>query len=234
MDLLKTHTGEAVAAWLDGPTANADLNKYAHWGAIAAGAGMSWVASKVGPVGITAATAELVNSVTDVFNDPNIEGIPIKAETQRVSRDVDVSMQMLVAQEEKGAGGKQWVTDNAAPRPRVWQVRGYLQSLSNLMDGYFVVRPTLLLQLALLDNFAASRRPVWFKAHYSLFYQVLIEHFDYEFDPKTQNSVLVNLTLCEYAVNIAYSDRAGQKAGERTGDPLSSSGEQSILDNVVR
>lgn len=234
---LKERTNEQIEKWLDGPTGREAADKAAHWGVIAAGAGLSWVAQRLGPIGVSAAAAELVNAAASVFTDPNIEGIPIKAEFQRTSRDIDVSMQMLVSQGEGDAGGKDWVTDNAAPRPRQWTIRGYLQSLSNIVDGYFIVKPTLLLQLSLLDGYAASRRPVWFKAHYSLFYRVLIEHFDFEFDPKAQNAVTVNLTLLEYTTNIAYSGRAGRKDGTRVQDPSGTEGpldNMDLLDDVTR
>ena len=225
MSFITTLTDKAKAyyndyTWLDGPTGNEAADKYLHWGAILAGSLMSWVDS-VSPIATYAAGTEafdLVNTALTIFADPNIEGIPIKAESQNTSRDIDVSRQMIIAQDSGGEGGKQWVTDNAAPHPRVWRIRGYLKSLSGALDSHLVVKPTLQMQLGLLDYYSASRRPVWFKAHYSLFYRVLVEHFDYEFDPKTQNSVLVNITLCEFIANMAYSNKAGKEDATRVQD----------------
>ena len=198
--------------WLDGPTGVEDTDKFLHWSAIGSGSLLSWVSDKINPPGALARAVEALNFINEIFNDPNIEGIPIKAESQRTSRDIDVSKQMIISQD---SGSKQWITDNAAPHPRSWTIRGYLRPLSNVIDGFLIIKPTLQLQLQLLDYYSASRRPVWFKAHYSLFYRVLIEHFDYEFDPKVQNGVLVNLSLCEFLTYDTSTNKAGTKVAER-------------------
>lgn len=205
--------------WLDGPTGVDQADKEIRWGNMASGAMMSWVNDQMpGGLGIGSEAFELLNIAATIFADPNIEGIPIKADMQNTSRAVDVSRQMIIAQDSGGSGGKHWITDNAAPHPRVWRIKGYLTSLSKTLDAALIIKPTLQMQVQLLDFYASSRRPIWFKAHYSLFYKVLIESFEYDFDPKAQNVIPVNITLCEFLANMAYSNKAGQEAGSRIQD----------------
>lgn len=220
--------------WLDGPTGVEAADKVIHWGAISAGSLLSWVSTKLNPPGGAAKALEILNIAADIFSDPNIEGIPIKSEGQRTSRDIDVSKQMVITQDSSGTGSKEWITDNAAPHPRTWTIRGYITSMSNVIDGLLIIKPTLLLQLHLLDYYAASRRPVWFKAHYSLFYRVLVEHFDYDFDPKIQNAIPVNLTLCEFMSNQGQLSKAGNSSGERVQDAGKMPEGASGLDGMAR
>lgn len=210
-------------AWLDGPFKIEGLNKAAHWAAITAGAALS-AATKastlsnnifLNPQGNNVGFYKLINEGLKILSDPNIEGIPIKAESQNVVRDVDVTEQMIIAQDETGEGSKQWTTDNAAPKPRVWRVDGYLESLYNTVDYFLLVKPTLALQASILDAAAKSRRPVWFKPHYSSFYRVLVERFEYDFDPKSQNTIAVSLTLREFFPYMIRGKASGAKIAEQ-------------------
>lgn len=212
---------QSLYRWLDFGSTEAGTK--IHWGFMRAGALQSWLGNNIQqPLGFTAAAGEVINKAVALFSDPNIEGIIIKSEYQSTVRDVDVSKQVVVAQDSSGTGSKQWVTDNAAPHPRTWQVRGYLKTYSNAVDAYLTIKPTILAQLNYLDLCASSRRPVWFKPFYTSFHHVLIEHFDYEFDPKAQNAVMVNISMCEFIPNMAYTNKAGLKIASRV-EPIGSS-----------
>ena len=102
---------------------------------------------------------------------------------------------MVIAQNDNG---KAWLTDNSVPRPREWTVLGYLMSLSGFIDAFFRIKPTILAQTQMLDVYAKSRRPVWYKTHDNRFYQCLITQFTYEYNPTVQNAVHVNVTLREF------------------------------------
>lgn len=201
-------TDSLVAAWLDGPGGVPALDKLVHWGAIGTADTISSVNTlnsynlnkNVPAFGKTAAVAEVINAIYATLADPNIEGIPIKASSQVCTRDINVTENMVIAQNDNS---KEWVTDNAAPKCRQWQISGYLMSMSATVDGYMLVKPTLQLQIELLDAYARSRRPVWFKSHYATFNRVLIEHFSYSFEPTTQNGVKVDLKLREYKPYVA-------------------------------
>lgn len=216
-------SSELMYKWLDGPTPNETLNVSLHWGAMATGGLLSaWISSgnaswSILSPGAGKGAIDSLNQAMKALNDPNIEGIVIRAESQTTTRDVDVSTQMIISQQEKD-NNKKWVTDNAVPRPRVWQVSGYLQAMPQV-DAFLAIKPTIQAQLAYLDFMASSRRPVWFKAHYSLFYRVLIEHFTYSFDPRAQNVVKVDLTLREFVVNTVFAVTASEKA-QRTTEKL--------------
>lgn len=147
------------------------------------------------PWGRTKKVADVMNAIFEVMSLPNIEGIPIHAESESVSRDTDVSETMIIAQNDNG---KDWLTDNAVPRPREWQINGYLSSISGVLDAYFAIKPTIVLQAELLDIYAKSRRPVWFKTHDNRFYRVLISRIQTSYDPTFQNAIKVQLTLREF------------------------------------
>ena len=147
------------------------------------------------PFGVTKQAADIMNALLKITTDPNIEGIPIRAEKETGSRDVEVAETMVIAQNDNG---KAWLTDNSVPRPREWTVSGYLMSLSGFIDAFFRIKPTILAQTQMLDVYAKSRRPVWYKTHDNRFYQCLITQFTYEYNPTVQNAVHVNVTLREF------------------------------------
>lgn len=144
-------------------------------------------------------TANVLNAVADELKDPNIEGIPIHAESESVSRDVEVNKQIVIVQDGNSAQ-KDIVVDNAVPQLRQWQLRGYVVAPPIGIETFLVIKPTLMLQRKMLDWYAASRKPVWFKTHDNEFHKVLISHIDFAYDVRSLNALLVNVTLTEFKV----------------------------------
>ena len=142
-------------------------------------------------------TARVVNAITDELKDPNLEGIPIHASMEQDSRDITVDTHTVIVQE---AMCKNIVVDNAVPQLKQWQVRGYLTSLPEGIDPYLVIKPSLKAQKLLLDVYATSRRPLWFKTHDNSFEKVLITHIETAYDTNALNAVSVNLVLTEFKV----------------------------------
>lgn len=140
-------------------------------------------------------SASIINAVTDELKDPNIEGIPIHADSEGASRDVEVNRHIVIAQV---AANKEVLADNATPQLKQWKIKGYLTAVRDGIDPFLVIKPSLLIQDSLLDYYATSRRPVWYKTHDCKFYRVLISHIDTAYDPKATNALLINVTLTEF------------------------------------
>lgn len=142
-------------------------------------------------------TANMLNAISDELKDPNIEGIPIHAEAESTSQDIEVNKQIVIVQ---SAANKDVFVDNAVPQLRTWNIKGYLTAVNEGLDPYMIIKPSLLIQRQLLSYYANSRMPVWFKTHDNLFYKALITHIDTAYDVRALNALLVNITLTEYKV----------------------------------
>jgi hypothetical protein len=70
---------------------------------------------------------------------------------------------------------KDYVTDNVAPRPRTWSGRGYIDSLAPLAELGLMIKPTLLIQQAILEAAADSRQPVKFKTDTGEVFDVVVQ-----------------------------------------------------------
>lgn len=113
---------------------------------------------------------------------PNLGGIVIEAVVERQGREVDVSENMIIMQSHKpgeSASRREYNTDNSAPHARTWHIEGYLTQSIPMLDELFSLRPTLVLQQAMLDAFAVSRRPVIYRsALCPWFTKVLITRYE--------------------------------------------------------
>lgn len=139
--------------------------------------------------------ASYVNMIQDLTGQPNIEGIVIFTESETTSRQVDVSEQPMVVQD--NTNSQAYVIDNAVPKPRTWSLKGYLTVVLPT-DQYLVVKPSILLQRNYLDACAKTRKPVWFKTWDNTFVRVLITNIDTAWDPKSLNTMQINLNLKEF------------------------------------
>ena len=147
------------------------------------------------PLGTAGIAAQAINTIVSTMTSPNIEGIPIRATKETVTRQADVAETVIIVQSN---ASKSVMQDNAVPHPREWQIEGYLASISGTLDAYFLIKPTIQMQAWYLDVLAKSRLPVWYKTHDNLFYQVLISNFSYAYEASMQNAISVSLTLKEY------------------------------------
>jgi hypothetical protein len=145
--------------------------------------------------GVAREVANAMNAIADELKDPNIEGIPIHAIKETDSRDIDISTNVVIR---ATSANKDYQIDNAVPQLKQWQINGYLTSFQDGLDPFLVIKPGLLVQKALLDAYAKSRRPVWFKTHDNHFEKVLIKHIDSAYDPQYLNGLAVNITLVEF------------------------------------
>lgn len=149
--------------------------------------------------GLNAAAAKEMNAVFDELKNPNIEGIPIHADAEVETSDVEVSQKLLIYEVDSN---KDYRIDSSVPKPRTWNIRGYLMSNARTvpMESQLVIKPSLIAQRKLLQWFVDSRRPVMYKTHDNRFYTCLITHFDSQYTVQSLNALAVNISLQEFKV----------------------------------
>lgn len=137
---------------------------------------------------------EVLNSMYSTFKDPNIEGIPIKTPKIVCKREVQISEYGVIM--ESGYFNK-YITDNASPSPRTWDISGYLTSCWDVDCG-LVLKPSLQLQEKFLDAFAKSRRPLWFKTDECEFVTVQIASLEIDRQAENMNAHAITIQLKEF------------------------------------
>ena len=146
-----------------------------------------------------AAVAKEINAVFDELKNPNVEGIPIHADSEVENSDVEVSQKLLIYEVDSN---KDYRVDSSVPKPRTWSIKGYLMSNPRLVpnEAQLVIKPSLIAQRQLLQWFVDSRRPVMFKTHDNRFYTCLITHFESQYTVQALNALAVNISLQEFKV----------------------------------
>ena len=137
---------------------------------------------------------EVLNSMYSIFKDPNIEGIPIKTPKIVCKREVQISEYGVIM--ESGYFNK-YITDNASPSPRTWDISGYLTSCWDIDCG-LMFKPSLQLQEKFLDAFAKSRRPLWFKTDECEFVTVQIASLEIDRQAENMNAHAITIQLKEF------------------------------------
>lgn len=167
------------------------------------------------------AFAEVANSLFDELKDPNVGGIPIHSDNEVEAQDVEVNQNLVIVEE---AGKKDYVVDNAVPKLKTWQVRGYLMSNPRYapVSGALVIKPDLLLQRKILDMYLNSRKPVIFKTHDNRFYKVQITHMDTAYSVQGTNGLGINITLQEYKIMEVQDATLGVTAFEKVKEEVAS------------
>ena len=150
---------------------------------------------------------QMVNGILALFMQPSIDGIVIVAEQQSCTRQVEVSEDALIMQNLQNT---KYVTDNAVPRPRRWELQGKIVTVSWL-DAYNILKPSLELQVNTLDNYMKSGRPVMFKQFGMSFVRCIITSFTWSHNAKYRNALDVQISLQEfvpYEVEASIGDAA--------------------------
>lgn len=150
------------------------------------------------------------------FQVPNVGGVPIGAASVTMSQDVDVGEHLLISQ--STSSKKYWI-DNAVPHLKEWTIDGYI-STSLEIDHYYIVRPSLWMQVNSLDQYIKSRRPILFKDNRNQFQFVLITHLEISQDATYNNALKVNMILREF-VPFEVESTISTVSAELLGDALS-------------
>lgn len=199
-------TAIVVGALLNGTNAVTQQHRFGKLGSLAQqmvaliGSAGNFVANAGGLTsGLNSIATRELNAVADELKNPNIEGIPIHADTELETSDVDVSQKLLIYEVDSN---KDYRVDSSVPRPRTWNIKGYLMSNANIvpLESKLVIKPSLIAQRELLQWFVDSRKPVLYKTHDNRFYSCLITRFESQYSTQALNALAVNISLQEFKV----------------------------------
>lgn len=146
---------------------------------------------------LTGIDASQLSNILESLNQPSLCFIPIQSESLTMRRTADIGTTMLISQTNQT---KEFITDNAAPRPRSWSGKGYITSLTPLMENYLVIKPTLLVQQAILEAAADSRQPVKFKTDTGEIVDVLIQDLQISATTKGMNVRAISYSVQEVKI----------------------------------
>lgn len=138
--------------------------------------------------------SELSQAIKAFSTQVVLNGIPILTESVKLVHSVDIPSTMVI---DETTRNKNFVTDNTAPRPRVWTVSGYLTSLAPTIESYMIIKPTLLLQRKILELAINSRDKVKIKLNTGEIIDVYIQQLSIVDNAKAMNASIINVTVSE-------------------------------------
>lgn len=137
-------------------------------------------------------------------------GIPIFASSQKEVGRNNIGDQILLRSSELGTSV---VTDNIAPLPRTWEIKGYLSPTQNLLETnisgvYEVYCSGLIVALQSIKNYfrylRLIRAPFKFITKNGETIDVLMEDYEFTDEPESEWATAVTLRLREYiALSVA-------------------------------
>lgn len=137
-------------------------------------------------------------------------GIPIFASSQKEVGKNNIGDQILLRSSESGTSV---VTDNIAPLPRTWEIKGYLSPTQNLLETnipgvYEVYCSGLIVALQAIKNYfrylRLIRAPFKFTTRMGETIDVLMEDYEFTDEPESEWATAITLRLREYvALSVA-------------------------------
>lgn len=156
---------------------------------------------------ITQKAAEILNTAYKYVLQPNVGGVTIFAESEKQQRQADVSERMVLSvfnddtdntnNTNNTKMSKAYTIDNNVPHLRIWTISGHIVS-SDVLSQKLIIKPDIMTKVMLLDSIMTSRLPVLYKTHDCRFYKVIISDYSYEYEPRSNNAVHVDITLKEF------------------------------------
>lgn len=162
---------------------------------MAAVAGQTVIASITGIA--KGSGSEAFNDILQTLSSPTLCYVPISCDSLEENNEADVANTMIIAQ---NTGLKSYMTDNVAPKPRTWDIHGYITALVPIIEDYLLVKPTLLTQRLLLNNAFKSRDTVPFKTDTGEILDVVIVRLKMKSLANAQNAYEVTATVQEVDV----------------------------------
>lgn len=162
---------------------------------MAAVAGQAAIASITGIA--KGSGSETYNDILQTLSSPTLCYVPISCDSLEENNEADVANTMIIAQ---NTGLKSYMTDNVAPKPRTWDIHGYITALVPIIEDYLLVKPTLLTQRLLLNNAFKSRDTVPFKTDTGEILDVVIVRLKMKSLANAQNAYEVTATVQEVDV----------------------------------
>lgn len=168
------------------------------------------MAAVAGEAAIASIAGIAKGSGTEVFGDilqslttPTLCYVPIACDSIEETDEADISNTMIIAQD---VVQKKYLTDNVAPKPRVWDIHGYITSLLPLEEHRLLIKPTLLTQRLILNNALRSRDTVPFKTDTGEIVDVVIVRLKMKSLPNAQNAYEISATVQEVEVLETTTD----------------------------
>ena len=162
---------------------------------MAAVAGQAVIASITGIA--KGSGSEAFNDILQTLSSPTLCYVPISCDSLEENNEADVANTMIIAQ---NTGLKSYTTDNVAPKPRTWDIHGYITALVPIIEDYLLVKPTLLTQRLLLNNAFKSRDTVPFKTDTGEILDVVIVRLKMKSLANAQNAYEITATVQEVDV----------------------------------
>ena len=162
---------------------------------MAAVAGQAVIASITGIA--KGSGSEAFNDILQTLSSPTLCYVPISCDSLEENNEADVANTMIIAQ---NTGLKSYTTDNVAPKPRTWDIHGYITALVPIIEDYLLVKPTLLTQRLLLNNAFKSRDTVPFKTDTGEILDVVIVRLKMKSLSNAQNAYEITATVQEVDV----------------------------------
>lgn len=162
---------------------------------MAAVAGQAVIASITGIA--KGSGSEAFNDILQTLSSPTLCYVPISCDSLEENNEADVANTMIIAQ---NTGLKSYMTDNVAPKPRTWDIHGYITALVPIIEDYLLVKPTLLTQRLLLNNAFKSRDTVPFKTDTGEILDVVIVRLKMKSLANAQNAYEITATIQEVDV----------------------------------
>ncbi len=133
--------------------------------------------------------------------DP-IRTVAIQCESYKEVLDADVSNQLIVDVNK----GKTYISDNIAPKPRVWELKGYIGAAPYELIASPILQITQSQKLAYLRGMYKSRQMLVFRTKNGaeLVY-VGMKNLSIDSDPAVQNRIPITMTLQEIPI-LSYVD----------------------------
>lgn len=151
---------------------------------------------------------QAIVALKQLLSLPLLGYIPIFSDSFIVERSAEISTQMLISNELDG--GKQFVTDNIAPMPRVWTVKGYLRGIPYVELSHWFM-PSLLVQKLFLETQYLSRRALMFRTVDGELVDVLIKRLSFINSPDNASTVQLEFTVQELNVLTILSSVVGSQ-----------------------
>lgn len=137
-------------------------------------------------------------------------GIPIFASSQKEVGKNNIGDQILLRSSELGTSV---VTDNIAPLPRTWEIKGYISPTQNILETnipgmYEVYCSGVIVALQAIKNYfrylRLIRAPFKFTTRMGETINVLMEDYEFTDEPESEWATAITLRLREYiALSVA-------------------------------
>jgi hypothetical protein len=152
--------------------------------------------------------------IQEFLLNPSLGGVILYVEDYSKKIHSEVSKKKII----NSSGQKNIITDNIAPEPFLWTIKGYIKS--ELYEFTNRIVPSLKRKQQKLETACYSRQPIEFRDKDSYYYQVGIEDIEFMGEPENQNQLHFTATLVEIntlTTTQSITDLKDQKANNPSG-----------------